>query len=185
MTIPPTPLELLMRLKDNISRWVGNIVFDPTITGYNLFRTNIHKNIYTGIIHGFCMPITCWSFFLIIYSLLCIYGTTPTNSMIHTKQLLIFIIGAMFAGYVTYDPFFGVLSLVSYWIFINYFMIRTIKYNKYVSLCIGIVFFISSVCFLEFFSHVYLEGLSSNLWEFSNSVYHTPLYATKSLFLLT
>lgn len=38
------------------------VYFDPTMTGYNAFRYIIHRNCYTGILHGIGILIATTAF---------------------------------------------------------------------------------------------------------------------------
>ena len=154
------------------------MIFIPNATGYELFTSKIHQDPLTGILHGLFMPFACRGFFTIVYGILCLFNQNQKAKLI-TKNLLWFIVGGMLTAYITFDPYWGMLSLFLYSTWITY-SINGFDKNNY-NVLYGIIMLCVSLFMMEFVSHWYIEQQASNLQELPNSICQTVLYSTKSL----
>lgn len=154
------------------------MIFIPNQTGYELFTSTIHQDPVTGLIHGLAMPFACQGFFLIVYGLLTAMGF---RSLEYTHNLLWFIVGGMLSGYITFDPIWGVVSLVLY---STYISLSIERYNRIrYPIFVGIVTMAAALFCMEIIGHQYIESQASDITQLPNSIYHTVLYSTKSLFI--
>ena len=103
--------------------------------------------------------------------------------------ILLVILGVMYASYVLFDPFIGFFALWFNYLFIKYvyinnvgkFMIWNDKTDGLKLIVDGLILIFNAVFVMEFIGHWYLEGVSSNIVYFFNSVIHTPLYNFKNV----
>jgi hypothetical protein len=169
----------------------------PNIDGYRLFTEYIHQHPVTGLIHAIFMPLATCGFFLIVFAILGLY---MINKIKYYEQwpgkltkiknivngLAHFILGFVFAGYVTFSPWVGSLTIMFYW----YVIQKTVNYaesfektpiNMSRILYNGLYLLVTSIIIMEFIGHWYLEGKGSDITQLLNSIYHTPLYGTISL----
>lgn len=161
--------------------------FDSSIKGYETYRSIIHRNCITGILHTIFMPIACVGFFICLYCLFSWYCirqydkyNVSTDAKKLTKCVLYIIQLSMLIGYLQFDPLFGVLSMVFYFLIINSIIDHLADANTTL-FNFGLLLLGGSIVVMEFIGHWYLEDHASNLYEFFNSVYFTPLYGIKSL----
>lgn len=179
--------------------------FDPSIKGYNQYRNGIHMNCYTGILHGIGMPIASVAFFVLCQLIeLHIKHIYYSKSELYMKDIyfgisltkifrnIIFIL--FFLGYLFTFPIMGIITIIIYYKIVDYFMdIATVylyynhntlfkaKTNIFIICCICLF---GSISILEFLSHGYLENTHSNIFEFFNSIYHTPVYGFNSFYYI-
>ena len=152
-------------------------MFVPTYLGYQIFRSSIHQNYYTGILHGIFLPISAIGLMFIIHSLVKTIYPRDSQYMIvqRVEHTLYYILGGFSCCYASYDPFYGFITVLFYW-----FIMKKAVYAG-PRLITGILLMAVSIGVMEFGGHWFLENLGSNLSHFPNSVIHTPLYGVRSV----
>lgn len=177
ITFPDIPLMNI--LLPNIS--INNLYL-PTAEGYELYRAHIHNHFWTGIAHGVFMPIVTVGFFMIFYGLSRLYTKSLWESHTNTLSAFHFIVGFLSCGYFQYDPWYGLITVLFYWVLVTR-SIDAFEYrcSPWHNIYHGVTMMGFGLFIMEFGSHWYLENHASNLYHFVNSVYHTPLYGTKSI----
>ena len=151
---------------------LNKFYFDPTITGYNAYRV-FHSNCMNGLLHTVFMPIALIGFFLIVNGLTC---------DTFTEFLRIIFSVLYFVGYFNIDPYMGSLTVIIYYM-ITYLAHEDMrsKMLKRHMMFIGFMLLLISVTMMELVGHGLFENHHSHLWEFFNSVFHTPLYGMNSI----
>ena len=148
------------------------MIFYPNTTGYEIFTGTIHQKPVTGIIHGVGTPIAAYGIFYFLY---CLFGRETTT------KILYFTLGFFSCGYITYSPYWGFVTIMFYRYLVSLYIRSYRGHNIPKALTITAL----PILCMEFIGHWYLEDKSSDVSQLINSIYHTPLYGVKSLFLLT
>ena len=166
------------------------LYFDYTMKGYEQYRSGVHTNCWTGLLHTLFMPVATMGFFMLIYS--CemffkpkeIYSATDTRFFKNTLLLIYWI------GYLFTFPIVGTFTIAYYhhlttWVLnmSTLYMYKSSNKRKTKNqiFITSIVLLIFSVGMMEFIGHWTLENHASRLHEFFNSIYHTPVYGTMSI----
>lgn len=173
-------------------------MLDITEKGYEIFRNNIHMNCTTGLIHSIGMPIILSQFFTIIQSMR-LSMTCDINIATNDTKYVMYLFSVLFlAGYMTYSPVMGFLTIIFY----VYIITGTLRNNKekyleyidensryyenetylfsMIRISISLLMIIISLFMMEIVGHWMIEGNSSNLSHIVNSIYWTPLYGMYS-----
>ena len=153
------------------------MMFEPTYLGYSLFTQVIHRNYYTGILHGIFLPVAAIGLMFIIHSLIKKLYRFDSNHAVRekTEKVMWYILGWFSCCYASYDVYYGAITILFYYCLMN----QGIKAGP--NLLWGILLMGLSVGMMEFVGHWYLENGASNLSHFFNSVIHTPLYGVRSI----
>jgi len=146
--------------------------FHPGQYGYDIYRSIIHQNQITGLLHALFMPIACVGFF---YCVIAVFNKTVA------KMLLRAFLALMLMGWLTFQPIAGIITAIYYYLINNYCISSAKDMSTKNRLGLGVLLLIISIGMMEFVGHWALEGHGSNLLHFLNSVYHTPLYGTLSV----
>lgn len=167
------------------------LYFDYTMAGYQQFRSGLHENCLTGLIHCVYMPLAAIGFFNIIAYIEMNLNPRECYTLRWTRKtkncLLIF----YWLCYMNTFPIIGTLTIFIYYVILTWALnLSTYKlfkaYNKHEAklniLKCGLYLLIISIGILEFFSHWYLEQHSSRINELFNSILHTPVYGINSLY---
>lgn len=176
------------------------VYLDLSINGYNTFRSHIHQNCYTGILHGICMPIATCAFFIIL-QMFEMYFISIYSKSLYTKFFRTILFIFIVCGYLLTFPIMGCITILFYTLLTEYVMNKTTYYidkNKKVIFSDGkmysdtrdfialssLILLIGTISFLEFFSHGYLESGHSDITQVLNSIYHTPVYGMNSFYYI-
>ena len=167
------------------------LIFLPNSHGYSEFTSYIHRNTLTGIIHGIGLPISAIGLFTLIYTLVHIAIRNRLHSKIYTICVASFILGGYTVGYITYDPYWGLITILFYsWlifrtidkVYTDALTVDSILTHTKTQMFKGLIYLFVPVLFMEFLGHWILEGKGSDVSQLLNSIYHTPLYGIKALF---
>ena len=166
------------------------LYFNPTLAGYNQYRNGIHINCITGFLHTIFMPLATLGFFLFLKTFdFRLDSNKKPYTTSYTNIVFLFVLGLYELGYFFMFPIVGSITIFFYFLFIlinlklstiDYMKnpkLKKFKYRFYALLLITV-----SVGIMEFLGHGYLEHKHSNIFEFFNSIFHTPVYGLYSLY---
>jgi uncharacterized membrane protein len=182
------------------------LYFDPSDAGLETFRSYIHQNQVTGLLHFLFMPLACAGAFTMLQGLFFAYFSKNDGvqkSKRFTNAVLFILILFFEYGYLQKShAILGTLTLLAY-LYIIYSVINfnaDVLYSAlysalenqrderflqeigyFITFC-GAFFLGFSLFMMEIVGHWCIEGHGSTLSQFFNSVYHTPLYGTIALF---
>jgi len=154
------------------------MLYLPSQLGYDIFTSYIHQNWLTGILHGIGLPASAIGVFMIIYGLFSLVSSEPKTL---TRYVSYFVLGGYTSGYLGYDPYWGILTILIYWILIHESINTAAGHSPLVNIKVGSVIFASSLFLMEFIGHWLLESQGSDVSQLFNSIFHTPLYGVKAI----
>jgi hypothetical protein len=152
---------------------------EPDQHGYDVFR-KCHGNCVNGVLHFVGMPLAVSGVFLLIRA--------ASDSPLFTRILQGLVLTRYLVLYLTFErnPYSPWLFYVLYLCILDGYLYHHVyqsdpAWTRFRYLIVGVLLIIINVGALEVIGHGQYEQHHSYVYEFCNSVFHTPLYGINSV----